>query len=109
MNLSFAENLLVVTGFPFLHGQKSEVIDLSDLNSTCQLLEDFPDFASGATGDLIQNQFPLICGGWNYGAFNDKCFFIGSNNTNIINLTQLRLIFWIIFLEDLAINCNDVD
>ena len=55
----------MVTGTPIEDAQYSEVIDLLDSNSKCQPLMDFPIQAYSATGGLLQNNQPLICGGYN--------------------------------------------
>ena len=58
--------------------QKSEVIDLSNPNAQCDLLDDYPEEVMLATGALLQNDKPLICGGWNDQLIkNDKCNIIG--------------------------------
>ena len=57
--------MLVVTGTPIEDAQYSEVIDLLDPQAVCQPLMDFPIQAYSATGGLLQNNFPLICGGYN--------------------------------------------
>jgi hypothetical protein len=40
-----------------------EIIDLSMPSSTCQNLPNFPYKTSGAVGEIIQQEYPLICGG----------------------------------------------
>ena len=55
----------MVTGTPIEDAQYSEVIDLLDSDSKCQPLMDFPIQAYSATGGLLQNKKPLICGGYN--------------------------------------------
>ena len=57
--------MLVVTGTPIENAQYSEVIDLLDSDTKCQPLMDFPIQAYSATGGLLQNNQPLICGGYN--------------------------------------------
>ena len=55
--------LLVTTGLPFQNSKKSEVIDLLNSNIKCDLLADFPVESYQATGGLLYNQYPFICGG----------------------------------------------
>ena len=58
--------------------QKSEVIDLSNPNAQCDMLDDYPQKVMLSTGALLQNDKPLICGGWNDQLIkNDKCNIIG--------------------------------
>ena len=90
--------LLVTTGFPFINGTHSEVIDLSDSNKKCESWPDFPEYTSAATGALLTNfiteeYFPVICGGWNYADFNSNCYSIEptKNKTTLISeISQLR-------------------
>jgi len=42
-----------------------EIIDLSMPSSTCQNLPNFPHKTLGPVGELIQQDYPLICGGFN--------------------------------------------
>ena len=79
----FLGKLLVTTGYPFVNGQRTEVIDLSNSENICETLIDFssfclqildcPGYASAAIGGIFQNDKPFICGGWNYGEFSQKC------------------------------------
>ena len=75
----------MVTGTPIEDAQYSEVIDLLDSNSKCQPLMDFPIQAYSATGGLLQNNQPLICGGYNpfYGWSQNKMQSL-SPNDNVI-------------------------
>ena len=51
---------MIATGYPY--GQKTEVIDLTNPKSKCELLADTsPQW--GSVGGFVQNQ-PLICGGF---------------------------------------------
>ena len=90
---------MVTTGFPFINGTHSEVIDLSDSNKKCDSLPDFPEYTSAATGGLFTNfitgeYLPVICGGWNYADFNSNCYSIIGQNKNkttlISSISQLR-------------------
>ena len=56
---------MVVTGTPIENAQYSEVIDLLDSDAKCEPLMDFPIQAYSGTGGLLQNNQPLICGGYN--------------------------------------------
>ena len=58
--------LLVTTGYNFGIDNKattSEVIDLSDPTNRCEMFQDYPVEIMRATGQLIDGEFPLICGG----------------------------------------------
>ena len=89
---------MVTTGFPFINGTHSEVIDLSESNKKCESWPDFPEYTSAATGALLKNfiteeYFPVICGGWNYADFNSNCYSIEptKNKTTLISeISQLR-------------------
>jgi hypothetical protein len=47
-------------------GDKSEVIDLEDSNNICQDLEDYPIQVFAAVGGLLNQVYPLVCGGQPY-------------------------------------------
>jgi hypothetical protein len=55
---------LLVTAGRGVGSKKSEVFDLINTKNTCKPLADFPvDNVYGSTGGLLDNKFPLICGG----------------------------------------------
>jgi len=57
--------VLIATGSPYETSVKTEVIDLADESTTCEALQDFPIQVTGASGGLLNDSQPLICGGWN--------------------------------------------
>ena len=60
LNFSSIDKILVTTGFYEENGRKTEIIDLSNSSSRCDLLDDISS-RTGAVGGRIQNQ-PVICG-----------------------------------------------
>ena len=70
--------MLVTTGIPITSTIHSEVIDIIDPKNKCHPLKNFPIQASFATGGLLQNKAPVICGGYtgNIKDSNLKCFII---------------------------------
>ena len=79
--------MLVTTGIPITSTIHSEVIDLIDPKNKCHPLKNFPIQASFATGGLLQNKTPVICGGFTGNKDDNlKCFIIdksisGSNHS----------------------------
>ena len=57
--------VLVSTGSPTGTSVKTEVIDLVDESTSCDGLEDYPIPVWGASGFLMNDSLPLICGGAN--------------------------------------------
>ena len=70
--------MLVTTGIPITSTIHSEVIDIIDPKNKCHPLKNFPIQASFATGGLLQNEAPVICGGYtgNNKDSNMKCFIV---------------------------------
>ena len=84
--LLYLANILITTGFSY--GQDSvydsEIIDLLDPTNTCPNgISDYPLNIYGATGDLIMDFIPIICGGENQDNeiiyISDLCFTFDSN------------------------------
>ena len=84
--LLYLANILITTGFSY--GQDSvydsEIIDLLDPTNTCPNgISDYPLNIYGATGDLIFDFLPIICGGENQDNeiiyISDLCFTFDSN------------------------------
>ena len=82
---------LITTG---IHGYgqnyKSRLIDLSiNASSTCFDWPILPNDVYGATGGLVSNT-PLICGGWNHGAYqaSDECHIIDGRKPTL-NTTMI--------------------
>ena len=74
---SFSGKVLIATGSPWSTSVLTEVIDLADESTSCKALEDYPIQVSSASGGLIQNSQPLICGGWNGNSLFSECFMAG--------------------------------
>ena len=72
-------------GYPNENGFFSEVIDLSDENSDCEQLENAPFQKLFATGGLIKENIPLVCGG---NENENQCFIVGQNK--IIDMAYKR-------------------
>lgn len=64
---------MTTTGFPNAEGIKSEVIDLEHRKNDCQNLLDHPLPVSGSTGNIIEGQSALICGGLGDRGFSKDC------------------------------------
>ena len=72
---------MISTGFPSNTSVLSEVVDLADESITCDALGDFPVQVAAASGGLINNSLPLICGGWN-GSYSSECYIAGRANSD---------------------------
>ncbi len=59
---------------------------MDDKFSQCQNLQDYPVPIAKATGGLIQDKYPLICGG----ALTDSCYVIGKSSEIIAQLNEKR-------------------
>lgn len=82
----FTGKLLVTTGgYPNENGFFSEVIDLINEDSECEQLESAPFQKLFATGGLIKENIPLVCGGNNN---ENQCFIVGQNK--IIDMAYKR-------------------
>ena len=53
--------MIILNGYDGL--QSVEVVDLNSTKTTCKPLPDYPLNLRGSFGDLIDGQFPLVCGG----------------------------------------------
>ena len=71
--------LLVTTGYPYENGQKSEIIDLLNPGSVCEDLPDFPIQVGAASGGLLLNNQPLICGGLSSN-YELQCYIVGNGH-----------------------------
>ena len=71
---------MVATGFPRAHSVKTEVIDLADETTTCEALEDHPIEVNMASGGLLNDRVPLICGGFEGVNRLIVCYIAGSAN-----------------------------
>ena len=71
---------MIATGDPLSASVKTEVIDLADESTSCEALGDYPIQVSDASGGLLKDSQPLICGGFNqYSKPNQisECFIAG--------------------------------
>ena len=71
--------LIITTGYPRDIGIHSEVIDIVHSNITCKSLPYFPVHISQAFGGVLENNIPIVCGGWsdNYKYAQSNCYIIG--------------------------------
>ena len=77
---SFSGKVLVATGFPRDTSVKTEVIDLADESTTCEALADYPIQVHAASGALLKDSIPLICGGYNY-SYISQCHIAGGTTS----------------------------
>ena len=57
---------------------QTQIIDLLDENAICDELPNHPfETGGGATGGLLKNKLPMICGGWDGEDYVNQCFIIG--------------------------------
>ena len=64
-------------------GQHTEVIDLANPDSKCDPLPDYPIQIFGATGGLLQDSSPIVCGGFDGSDLGriSQCYIIDGNET----------------------------
>ena len=58
--------VLIISGYPYSNGRKTEVLDLKNYKFTCPGLPDYPIKMAYGVGGMIGN-VPLICGGHTHG------------------------------------------
>ena len=81
MNMSdFSAKLLVTTGYPYEESQLSEVLDLSNENTSCARMKNYPIPVDGAFGGLMDDEKPLICGG--VFPVTNKCYIVGDESND---------------------------
>ena len=68
--------VLIATGDPSSNGQRTEIIDVEDPNFKCKTIPNYPRQFYAATGGLIKDKIPFICGGYDrtYGRVSNNCF-----------------------------------
>ncbi len=74
--------LLIASGWAE-HGHEltTEIIHLGDPDKVCNGLGTTPIAGYGAVGGLLQNKYPMICGGnVHHSDIMDKCYIIGDNS-----------------------------
>jgi hypothetical protein len=86
--------LLITNGVDF-GSSKSEFIDLANPLNRCQsVLADYPiDQVGGSFGGLLNDNIPLICGGYRYSGYgkrHDDCFDIGRTAEIQLKLSEPR-------------------
>ena len=73
---SMLSKLLVTPGLRSPH--QTQIIDLWDENAICDELPNHPfETGGGATGGLLKNKLPMICGGWDGEDYVNQCWIIG--------------------------------
>ncbi len=86
--------MLVTTGIPLKEATKTEIIDLSDDAKTCHDLKSYHLQARNAFGGLLQEKYPLICGGSKTNKASDgydKCYALGRNASFKTSLSRKTL------------------
>lgn len=93
--------ILIATGN--LIANVSEVIDLSESGSNCSNFDNYPIDVIGATGGLLDNETPLVCGGrsptWPYPLTN-SCYIIGHGDDIAVKMSVKRKDAASIVLDD---------
>ena len=78
--------VLITTGYgsnEFEDGQHSEVLDLLNPNLVCDPLPNYPSKVLTATGGLLLQQWPIICGGYNDEYLPKVCYAVGNDDISI--------------------------
>ena len=76
----YAGRALVTTGYPYGNGIQTEVIDFKNENISCETLPDFPIKLEAATGGLLFNSVPMVCGGLSFDPkliIHSNCYIVG--------------------------------
>lgn len=68
---------MVATGLPLSASVLTEVIDLADESTTCEALPEYPIHEYGASGGLVNDSLPLICGGNAHPNYVGNCYIPG--------------------------------
>ena len=85
---------MVTTGRLTDKGQRTEVIDLANPDSKCDPLPDYPIQIFGATGGLLQDSSPIVCGGFDGSDLGriSQCYIIDGNET--LQTIDLNIYRW---------------
>ena len=75
--ISAGIKVLVVTGYPWDNGRRTEIIDLEDSSFTCSKVNQFPIKLYGSTGGLVGST-PFVCGGL-YSSYSNACYTLQEN------------------------------
>ena len=70
-----------MTGNPLEASKLADVIDLADESTTCEALPDYPIQVNGASGVLINDSLPMVCGGFHGQIETGNCYIAGSNES----------------------------
>jgi len=84
--------LLITNGAYYEEGNQkiSEVVDLSNDESSCNPLKDFPIDLQAACGGLINDSMILICGGVDPSGASNKCFLINGPSEPVVYMKLRR-------------------
>ena len=78
----------MTTGDPIPESSKSEVIDLSDPNSICDPLPNYPLGMASGFGGLVDGNTPLLCSGFSESQFenyvHEECFTFSEGEWKLI-------------------------
>ena len=79
---------MVTTGYP--RQKRTDIIDLKKAENSCQQGDEFPILVSSATGGLVRENVPFICGGYdNSGNARKECYWLTDHGfENVINMTE---------------------
>ena len=64
---------MITTGYPYVEGRNTEIVDVENSDFTCTKVSPFPVNNSGAIGGLIDGKTIFICGGTN-GSVSRDCY-----------------------------------
>ena len=75
-------------------GQHTEVIDLANPDSKCDPLPEYPIQIFGATGGLLQDTSPIVCGGFDGSDLGriSQCYIVDGNET--LQTIDLNIYRW---------------
>ena len=65
---------------------KTEIIDLGHPENVCSGLPNYPIALEGASGGLLGDKYPVVCGGLDYSTYEyvSDCIVLGNYNQNWI-------------------------
>ena len=82
------ETLILATGFPWSEDVQTEILNLGE--EECTQLPDFPIELREASGALIKEKYPLICGGFDGAQIREDCYLLGSSYEKFTKLLGPR-------------------
>ena len=76
--------IFVTTGNPNEESVKTEVLDLGHPENVCSGLPNYPIALEGASGGLLAEKYPMVCGGLDYSTYEyvSDCIVLGNYNQN---------------------------